>query len=183
MDTPLPPVVGVDLSLTSTGVVVIAPDDSVTLHRIKSKPKPAADLFDKVARMADITQRLGRIITPGSVVALESPSYGSKGSATHDIAGNWWLFVHWCWANGIPVSIIAPSSRAMYATGRGDASKDAVLAAVIRRYPAVLVDQNDVADGLALAAMLRRHLGHPIEPEPLTPVRSLDALVKPRWAA
>ena len=75
---------------------------------------------------------------------------------------------------------MTPTARAKYGTGKGNAAKDAVLAAVIRRYPAVDVTGNDEADALILAAMGARHLGIPLELSPV-PGPCLDALLKVRW--
>lgn len=80
-----------------------------------------------------------------------------------------------------PIVIITPSQRAKYATGKGNASKDAVLLAVARRYPTVEVTDNNEADALVLAAMIARLAGRPIETS--LPQTHLDALAKVRWDA
>jgi hypothetical protein len=62
-----------------------------------------------------------------------------------------------------------------YATGKGMIAKDAVLAAVVRRYVGIDVTCNDEADALILAAMGARHLGQPIEDSlPLTHLAAMD---------
>lgn len=178
--TPFPPyAAGVDLSLTSTGVCTIGAAWDIHIHRIESKPLPHATVIQKFERMNTIADRIMDVIAPGIPVALEGPAYGAKGSATHDIAGNWWNFIRRCWENGNPVTIIAPTSLKQYATGAGNASKDQVLAAVVRRYDSIDVNQNDIADAVVLAAMLRRHLGHPIDDMPQLHLKSLD---KVTWA-
>jgi crossover junction endodeoxyribonuclease RuvC len=50
---------------------------------------------------------------------------------------------------------------------------------VIRRYPDVDVDGNDVADALVLAAIGCRHLGSPLEES--LPANHLAAMNKIRW--
>ena len=72
--------------------------------------------------------------------------------------------------------VVPASSRAKYATGRGNAGKDEVLLAVSRRYPHAPIVNNDQADAVALAAMGARLLGEPIEDS--LPKTHLDALAK-----
>ena len=73
-----------------------------------------------------------------------------------------------------------PTSRATYATGKDNAGKDAVLAAVVRRYPDVDVTGNDEADALVMAAMGARLLGHPLEDSlPQSHLRALAGLELP----
>ena len=84
---------------------------------------------------------------------------------------------------------IPPASLKMYATGKGNASKDAVLAAAIRRYPDVEFDGNDAADALILAAMGADHLGFPLvsktpsgrKSRATLPARNREALGKIDW--
>ena len=83
---------------------------------------------------------------------------------------------------GLHVVEVPPTVVKKYATGKGggpDSSKDQVLAAVIRRYPAVDVTGNDEADALVLAAMGARWAGHPID-DPL-PVLQTTAMAKVAW--
>jgi crossover junction endodeoxyribonuclease RuvC len=64
---------------------------------------------------------------------------------------------------GSPVVEVAPALLKKYATGKGNAGKDEVLAAAIRRYPMANITCNDIGDAVVLAAMGARHLGEPIE--------------------
>jgi crossover junction endodeoxyribonuclease RuvC len=63
---------------------------------------------------------------------------------------------------------VAPTTRAMYATGSGRAKKPEVLAAVRLSFPGVRVSNDNAADALALAAMGSRNLGRPLEAVDLT---------------
>ncbi|WP_344250995.1 hypothetical protein, partial [Isoptericola hypogeus] len=92
--------------------------------------------------------------------------------------GLWWLMVHRLLRNDYPVAVVAPPARAKYATGAGNAAKDKVLAAVVRRYPNVEVTGNDEADALVLAAMGARRLGHAIDD---LPKNHLVAMEKVAW--
>lgn len=109
---------------------------------------------------------------------LEGPSYGSAGQATHDIAGNWWLLYQRLEARGDVVKIIPPSCVKQYATGKGNAAKDAVMAAAIKNYPAVDITNNNTADATILLALGLRMAGMPLETTPpvAAKLKALDKL-------
>lgn len=155
-------VVGLDLSLTSTGVAVATQDGAVT-DRITSKPAPNATLTDRDERLWTIRARVLDYATRADLVLVEGPSYGSTTPFMHERSGLWWLVVDALFRRRHRVVEVAPKSRIRYALGKGAGSKDDVLSAVIRRYPTVDVNGHDEADALVLAAMGARFLGHPLE--------------------
>lgn len=158
VSTPL--IAGVDLSLTSTGIAL----STGHLHRIQSKGKATATLADRERRLFDLALRIGETVGYPDLMVIEAPSYGnaSRGNPTHDRSGLWWWVVSEASDRGITVVEVPPSCRAKYATGKGNASKDAVLAAVVRRFPDWDVSGNDVADALVLCAMGCDATGHPL---------------------
>lgn len=161
---PTPIYVGLDLSLTSTGVAIIH-NDVATVRRITSKPKPKATTADQAERLDALVSEIVSAIpsSDDTKVAVEGPSFASSGSAAHILGGLWWLVRHALRVEGLDVTVVAPSSVKKYATGSGNAPKDQVLAAVVRRYPDVDVTGNDEADALVLAAMIARIDGYPID--------------------
>jgi Holliday junction resolvasome RuvABC endonuclease subunit len=177
-------VLGLDLSLTSTGVAAITSDGG-TVSRIASKAKPGATLAQRGARLADLVEQItteasGWPVHPmPALVVVEGPSFGqARQGGQHDRAGLWWLVVAQLLDWHIPVAEVPPALCKKYATGKGNAGKDEVLAAVIRRYPSVEVTGNDQADALVLAAMGADHLGVPIVDMPAT---HRTALAKVAW--
>ncbi len=176
-------VVGIDLSLTSTGICVVlghGPSPDISVYRHRSEGRAGATLTERFARLRDIRWAvLDAVGADDDLVVIEAPSLGqSRQAGTHDRAGLWWTVVQALMARGIPVAEVPPSVRAKYATGAGNAGKDTVLAAVVRRYPQVEVSGNDEADALVLAAMGARHLGEPIDSLPQV---HLAAMSKVRW--
>lgn len=176
--------VGIDLSLTSSGVAVYDPQMTVpggvaATHCIKTKaPVPGYD--SKLDRFWSITRQIIGTFGHDDVhVFLEGPSYGSAGQATHDMAGNWWLLYEALTYDGCKITVIPPAVVKMYATGKGNASKDAVLAAAIKRYPDVDIPGNDIADAVILLAIGCRLAGRPLEYQlPATHLRALEKLRK-----
>ena len=172
-------VLGIDLSLTSTGLArVHCQESGVSVSTMRLKP--AVKGHDRLDLIVDTVTAWA---LPVDYVALEGPSYGSQSSSYHQLAGLWWLVRHELWTMRVPTAVMAPQARAKYATGRGNSGKDEVLAAVIRRYAIPLevdVPGNDVADALVLAAMAARHLGRAVEEK--VPEVNAEALAKVQWA-
>lgn len=162
---PAPIFIGLDLSLTSTGVAVAHRGHIVTA-RVVSKPNGNTS--------ADTAERLQTIVagifdhiptTEHTRVAIEGPSFGSVNGKAHERGGLFWTVRLKLARRGIDTIVIPPTSVKKYATGSGAAPKDHVLAAVIRRYPDADVTGNDQADALVLAAMCARYHGAPLEPD------------------
>jgi crossover junction endodeoxyribonuclease RuvC len=168
-------VVGLDLSLTATGVAV----SDGTPYLIKSRTK-GHERLAQIARDIDNAVAGGYLQDPGraQLVVVEGPSFGSRGSAYHQLAGLWWLVAHNLWAAGIPYAVVSPTARAKYATGKGNAGKDAVLAAVVRRYPQIEISDNNAADAWVLMAMGCDYLGEPLSE---MPAAHREALAKVAW--
>ena len=79
---------------------------------------------------------------------------------------------------GYPIAVVPPNVLKVYATGKGNASKAAVMLAAARRYPwADIVDDN-TADAMVLYAMGLDWLGYQMEP---VPQKNRDALASVAW--
>ena len=180
MTVQVPVVVGVDLSLTCTGIAVSSGPHR-GLHQIKTTGRADAGLTDRSTRLTRIVRDINnlRVEAGASLVVIEGPSLGqTRQAGTHDRSGLWWLVVQTCTDWGVPIVEVAPACRARYATGRGNASKDEVLAQVVRRWPDWDVVDNNTADALVLASMGARYLGHPIDAVPALQQSALEAV---RW--
>ena len=176
-DLDVPRVIGLDLSLASTGLAMID-HGVIRTRRITSKPV-AQDLDARSKRLRRLVGEIWLYIEQASLVCVEGPSYGSTTGHQHDRAGLWWLTIGRATGTGLHVVEVPPTVVKTYATGKGNAKKDEVLAAVVRRYPSVDVTGNDEADALVLAAIGCRLLGKPIEPD--LPATHLRAMNKIAW--
>jgi Holliday junction resolvasome RuvABC endonuclease subunit len=80
------------------------------------------------------------------------------------------------WQDSRAVAIAPPASVKLYAAGKGNASKDQVLTAAVRRLPGFDGDNNE-ADAAWMAAMGLDHLtGHSV-----VPASQRQALAKLKW--
>jgi crossover junction endodeoxyribonuclease RuvC len=183
-------VVGIDASLTGTAIVVVDHDEEtgettiVSSDLIETKGKKDATLKQRYERLSLILNEVFRIVTQGDVpadlIVIEAPSYGSNHGHAHDRSGLWWLIVNELLLYDMLVAMVSPQGRAKYATGKGNAGKDVVLASVVRNYPDFEVDNNNVADAVVLVAMGCRYLGLPLEEGDLSQQR-LDAMSGAAW--
>ncbi|MFC4912555.1 hypothetical protein [Actinomadura gamaensis] len=165
----VPTVIGLDVSLTSTGIAI-----GHRLTRVTSTGRKADSLAVRCGRLRQLADQIDAQVRDVDLVVIEQPAYSRSQGSAHDRSGLWWLVVDRLHGRGIPVAEVAPTSRARYAAGRGNAGKDEVLAAAIRRYPDVPISGNDEADAYILAAMGLDHLGHPPVVVPQTHRAALD---------
>lgn len=182
-------IAGIDPSLTRTGMCVIEPG-RVVVTTASSKPGIGTPtILSRLYRIGQIMASVHGFLGLDSdalrpdLLVIEAPAYDSRSGHQHERSGLWWEIVRTATYAGVDVVEVTTGGRAKYATGKGNAGKDAVLAAVVRRYDGmVLVNDNNEADALVLAAMGARHLGEPIEREPLPKLNeaALDAV---RWPA
>ncbi|ERG63493.1 hypothetical protein L332_03360 [Agrococcus pavilionensis RW1] len=190
-------VLGVDASLTSTGLAWLDTDEPAEwwTGRIREAApvKGGTWLREQAARMDRIAYEVRDVALghdgsglPVDLVVLEGPSFSSRGAGARDVAGLWWSIARELLVRDIEVLVIEPATRAKYATGRGrgvGASKHDVLAQVRATYPLADVPQHDVADAVALAALGARVKGFPVEEIDRVWVEEVAAAVAAREAA
>jgi crossover junction endodeoxyribonuclease RuvC len=178
----IPRVVGLDMSMTGTGIACYVGFETWDLHTIQSSGHLTDSLYRRADRLTFLQHSiLAHILDPAraDLVVVEAPAFASKSGHMHDRSGLWWLVIHSCRSLGIPVAEVAPKGRAKYGTGLGNASKDTVLAAAVRRYADAPIRNNNEADAVILAAMGLRHLGTPVETS--LPVVHQVAMNAVRW--
>ena len=182
-------VVGLDVSLTGTGVALFDITDdpdyrSARVEVIETKGKKGATLWERRVRLRTIADSIEQIIYQDNLqpnlAVIEAPSYGSMHGSQHDRSGLWWMVVEMLMSFGIDVGSVPPQTRAKYATGKGNASKDAVLVAVVKAFPDLPIENNNVADAVALAAMGARHLGFALDDDTTTQAK-LEAMGGAAW--
>lgn len=180
---------GLDLSLTGTGVAVV--DTTwrwAPLLFLEGSPPPedapGYDRPDVAARAERIAVLAERIVAdlghlPLDLAVLEGPSLHSRHGQPHERSGLWWAVAEGLRFAGVPLAEVAPTARALYATGAGNAHKQSVLAASVATYQ-LRTRNHNIADAMILAAMGARHLGQPIEARPLN-ARQIGALDRALW--
>ena len=164
-----PKVLGLDLSLTCTGLAGDGWTDT-----IRPGDRRGAD------RLMWIRDTLtDRWLANVDLAVVEGPSYGSaaRQSGHHERAGLWWLVRCALASRGVPTAVVAPACLKRYATGKGNAGKDRMVLEAARRF-SWFEGTEDEADALWLAAAGTDHLGHPYV---TMPAHNRDALEKVEW--
>lgn len=172
--------VAFDLSLTSTGVA-----DRNGTRRIKPKttgPARLAEIRDAVLAECHHHVTLDvqiRCVVEGcptkpDLVVIEGYSYAS-GNKAHDVGEMGGVVRLALYEAGIAYHVVSPATIKMAATGKGNASKDDVLLAAVRRLG---YDGNnkDEADALWLYRLTLHALGGTPLDVPKTHLRALAAL-------
>jgi Holliday junction resolvasome RuvABC endonuclease subunit len=155
-------VLGLDLSLTSTGWAVIAHTPELTsAHCGTHTSKPTDNTWEaRRHRLETLADRITAGTEPPTLALLEGPSYGSgRQAGVHDRAGLWWAVYERLHAHHIPTAVVPPATRAKFATTRGNAGKTEVGVAIARLWPDIDARTDDEWDALALATIGAQHLG------------------------
>lgn len=125
---------GIDHSLTSTGIVVI--DGDTLLHsEAISTVKDTGEILDTIRRVRLIAHRIKTIAEQFNVThfAIEELAYNAKGNATRDVAVLFGAIVA-CIGQ---CSVTPPTSLKKFATGYGFADKKQMVAAVANKHSAM----------------------------------------------
>jgi hypothetical protein len=181
-------VYGLDLSLSQTGIAGVQSGRLWTASLSCPPARNGVQRLDEICRSIRTFINHTPVDLPGAsngqtLVVVEGPIYhapkiGIRGF--HERAGLWWLVARDLWARGIPFAVAPPSTVKKFATGKGNAGKDQVFAAMLRKFPAI-VQTNDEADAGAAALMGAARLGLPLPPELEMNGYRLEALSGVSW--
>lgn len=180
-----PRVIGIDLSLTATGIADSA-GTALRTHTIHSTPSGRTVSAQRDRLRHIVTEIADHISTQGrhpALVLIEGPSYGSRGAGTWDRGGLWWLTVDQILGRGIdarrhPLAVVPPAVLKKYAAGRGNATKADMRVALNNRAGLDIRDDDQV-DAWFLCAMGLDYLGHPPVELPKTHRVALDKVAWP----
>jgi crossover junction endodeoxyribonuclease RuvC len=144
-------IMGLDLSLTSTGYAMDA-----EISCISTK-------FKGPERLSVITKQILHICFNNNIqcVIIESYSFGSRNSQAHSIGELGGCIRMSLWENKIPYVDVPPTSRAKFATGKGNAGKTEVISAISSKTGKVFLGSgaDDMCDAWILREMALAHLG------------------------
>lgn len=161
--------VGIDPSLTGTAIAIVDEAGQITTARFATAGTAKPAHADTLARLDRIERWIVRQLEVlGRVdlrIGMEGPSLSPHRTGfDHERAGLWWrLYTRASLYADDQVVVIAPTQRAKYATGKGNAGKDAVLLGFVRRFPDFTGTTNDEVDAAVIATMLARMDGNPVD--------------------
>lgn len=143
-------VIGLDLSLTGTGVCVLS-NDGHDLTTIKSKPTGKSHK-EELERIRGIVDEVAEAIDGvADLVAIEGLAFMARNtSALVQLSGLNYLIRNRLYDLGVGFVIIPPTMLKKFATGKGNAQKDHVMLEVYKKYGLTILDNNQ-ADAFILA--------------------------------
>lgn len=146
--------VGLDLSLTGTGVVILKNSKLEYSELIKSKPAGKRPK-DELIRIVSIADRIENIIKQNTskvdIVVIENLAFGVRNAtALTQLAGLNYFVRHRCLLNHWPFLLVAPTTLKRFLTGHGNAQKDVMMLEVYKKYGETFLDDN-LCDAYVLA--------------------------------
>lgn len=153
-------ILGIDFSLTSTGVCAITDGEAECLT-IGTKTTNWWEFGERPRSIANSINKWHGEDRPAWVI--ESPSFMSSGRAHDKVLVGWHMLIdHMVFELGYdPPLLVSPSQLKKFATDNGNAPKEEVLLAVARGYPDVPIKNNNEADAVILAAIGAAAYGEP----------------------
>lgn len=157
-------VVGIDLSLRSTGVAKLfewMPFEGLelTTDTITSDGKRNDSLIDRHARLCELTTKILDFAGQPTMAVIEGPVTGVKGASPVDRYSLFWFVVSGLIRREIPVAVISPTALKKAIAGSGRADKVQVALAMAKLWPDAEIGNNDSADAAALAHLGAVHIG------------------------
>lgn len=163
-------VVGLDLSLTSTGV-------GTARWTGRVQPKKLTG-YNRLRFIRDaILEVLDR--EKPELVVVEGPVYGALGRGQHERGGLWWMVGEAVDLAGYSIGVAPPTAVKKYATGKGNADKDEIILAAARKFE-WFAGGNDEADALWICALGHDYLGEPLSE---MPAKNREAVSSCEWPA
>src|SRR5689334_15548923 len=165
-------VVGLDLSLTSAGIVVVGEIDGVAAPILMRCIGEAGKKTDTYAQRSRRIRTQCRAIVEclaavernencaPALAVIEGPLYGVKTLPSYfDRAGLFHGVFGALDARRVPIAVVPPTTGHQFSTGVAHADKKLIVANVSRWWPGVRIANDDIADAAALALMGAMHLG------------------------
>lgn len=142
--------IGIDLSLSGTGIVVLDKDSNIFLEQLSqtNSKDSIEDRFLKIEK--DILMIIDNYCP--RYINIEGLSFSSNGQSTLDLAGLHFVIRTTLRKNNIPFNVTSPGSLKKFITGKGNAKKNLMLKEVYKKWGVDLSDDN-ICDAFCLAKM------------------------------
>ena len=163
---------GVDQSLTGTGVVVIKDDkiihqQLIVSEKTKNTKSPSIDYTRRLVKIKNEIKNIILTVDP-NYIALEGMAFGARGRAIFDIGGLSHILRECFLSLGIPFIIVPPTILKKYWTGKGTANKgDMINEAKNRGEDIIILEKgdfdNNIVDSLALCRFISDFISNKTE--------------------
>jgi crossover junction endodeoxyribonuclease RuvC len=147
----IPLSIGIDPSLTETGLIGLRGDTIEFSHLVKTK-KNGDSPRQELDRLKDIVDEIAFILDKyqPAVVVMESIAMMARNTtALAQLCGLNYMLRDICYKNYLTY-MVAPTGLKKFITSKGNCQKELILLEIYKRYN-VSFDNNNLADGFALA--------------------------------
>lgn len=177
-------VVGVDTSLTASGLASSHGWCRTVGYSDAKNPITKLPVRQRLTALEGVRADVLCAIGTPALAVMETAAYSRAGGGGHERGWLWWEVYGGLVRAGVPVALMDPRQRMLYATGKGNATKSAVVDAVARRWPAwETAGDDNQADGVVLMAAGLDWLGQPLVKMPATHRRALERAEWPERGA
>jgi len=160
--------IGIDQSLTNTGVVIIKEGKAILCDNVKSGPE-GKHMNERIHRINDIYVRIRKILAPiildgkqeEVILSIEGYSFASRSGQAFSLGElggilryNFFMDIGAKLGEKMRYLEITPNQLKKYATGKGQCEKDLIIKEVYKNF-AFDTNDNNTADAFVLA-----HIGY-----------------------
>ena len=142
--------IGIDPSLTGTGIVVLDEQGNV-LDKVCISTKARQKIEERYdVVMKGVYDVLANMPEGDQGIAIEGLSFGSKGSSMLELAGLHYLIRYRLFFHGIFFSVVPPQTLKKFVCGKGNVKKEQMLLQTYKRWGLEFQD-NNICDAYCLA--------------------------------
>ncbi len=148
------PIIGIDQSLTGTGVCVL------TSNRVETRLLEPSKGLHPVHRLRWFRAEFRALLDPGNgadprtLVVFEGYGYGAKNSHSHALGELGGVLKLALLDAGLEAAVVPPSVLKKFVTGKGNAPKDQVAKELFKRFGVDTLNNNEAdAAGLAIIGL------------------------------
>ena len=171
-------VIGIDLSLTGTGVVIINEKGEHIEQLIRSKPPKSKNPTTEIMRIMKIRDEISFGEEKIALAAIEGISFMSRNTtSTSQLSGLNYMVREKLFNANIPFVIIAPSSLKKFVTGKGNCGKDIMMLETYKRW-GVSITNDNIADAYCLAKVAEALINDKIEL--IIPQKEVLSVIRPQ---
>lgn len=169
-------VVGIDMSLTKTGIVILDDTENVVSQIVKSPAAPR-DVKSRMHRFRQIVRDISAVVIDANpvVICIEAYAFSRNMSGHSDLVEAGGLLRSHLVFHGYTLYEVPPTTLKKWGAGSGKGDKTPMIAAMVKRY-GVMFETNDEYDAYGLARMAKQIAG--IEPPATAAQReAIDVIV------
>ena len=147
-------IIGIDPSLTGSGMVVLENEQVKCELLIKSKPPIEKNNVTEIERLVLIRDKIISIIkeNPPDLVCIENLAFMAKGTSLTQLSYLNYAIRAYLWENNIKFLLVAPTTLKKFITGNGRAEKEEMMLEVFNKYKISFTDDN-CNDAFCLATL------------------------------